>query len=532
MNKKLTAIIVFAAAFAVFSFFIIRFINAQIQKAEQREQQLAAETAAKITELAQTVPQYYEEYYTEESAAALQKSLDAIPENLSDENADLPKSTELQEIYDNLQNSLNGLTYRQSEVAQFFIITENGGGNELVKDDGYVNAEITLAESDGSIISDSGSFKVRGNSTAKAEKKPYKIQFDSRQNMLEMGSYKKWLLLANCFDPTMMRNHMIFDFARQLGFDYVPQDAYVELWLDGVYKGCYELTEPIEVKEGRLDIDVKGNGGLKDFLIEFESQKDDMNQYFSKDEFRFAAKEPEKPDDAQTEYMSELITQAVNTVQSGNFEEIQQIIDVESFAKLYLLNEFCKNVDFGYSSVFFYYIADEGKFYAGPPWDYDLCMGDLNSVDFQEHYVLADPSDGLFAADRQFYLYLCQNEEFMEIVKNLHTQHTDYIANLYAEGGFIDSVLAEYEPIFRRNFSQGGWSVDKVYDNVMKKPQSTYQDNVEALRTWIRERDAWLREYWEIGKIKETGETGEIEETEEIQEIEEITTYEIPNSNS
>lgn len=500
MNKKLLAIIVFAAAFAACSFGALTYINARTQEARQQEHRLAAETAAKITELTQEVPPYYEAYYTEESVAALKKSLTAVPElpeNLSDENTKLPKSTELRTIYDNLLYSLNALTYKSSEVPQFFIITQNGNGNELEKADGYVNAEVTFVEANGNHTSDSGSIKVRGNSTAKAEKKPYKIKFDDKQNLLEMGSYKKWVLLANCFDPTLMRNHIVFDFAAQLGFAYVPQDAYAELWLDGVYKGCYELIEPVEVKKGRVDIDIDGNGGLNDFLIEYEASKDDMNWYFYRDEFRFAVKEPEEPNEEQIAYMADLVVRAVDTVKAGNFEQIRQIIDIESFAKLYLLNEFCKNVDFGYSSVYFYYVADEGKFYAGPPWDYDLSMGNLN-VDFQEHYIFADPPEGLYAAEKNFYPYLCKNPAFMEIVRQLYSEHADYIANLYAEGGLMDSILATYEPVFQRNFSQGGWRITKVYQELMKTPRPTYAANVEVLRTWIRERDEWLKTYWNI----------------------------------
>lgn len=494
MKKKIIIITVLAAAIAACGFGAVKYIDIQTQK----ERQLAAETAAKITELVQKAPQYCEEYYTQESAATFKESLDSVPENLSDEDAKLPKSSELQAIYDNLLESLNNLTYKQSEFAQFFVVTENGNGNELVKDDDYVNAEITLVEPDGGITSDIGGFKVRGNSTAKAEKKPYKIKFDSKQNILEMGSYKKWVLLANCFDPTMMRNHIAFDFARQLGFDYVPQDEYVELWLDGVYKGCYELIEPVEVKKGRVDIDLEGNEGLKDFLIEYEAEKDDMNWYFYRDEFRFAVKEPEEPNEEQIEYMADLVVRAVDTVKAGNFDEIQEIIDIDSFAKLYVLNEFCKNVDFGYSSVFFYYRADDGKFYAGPPWDYDLSMGNLNP-DFQPHYVFAEPSQGLYAAEKNFYLYLCKNSKFMEIVKNIYTEHADYISNIYADGGLIDNTVTQYQPVFKRNFSQGGWSVAKAYEEMMKNPKSTYEDNVELLRTWIKERDEWLRDYWNIG---------------------------------
>ncbi len=106
------------------------------------------------------------------------------------------------------------------------ITTENGSGAELVKDDGYVNAQITLYGTDGSVISDTGQIKVRGNSTAKAAKKPYTVKFDTKQDVEGMGAAKKWILLANAFDPTFLRNDAILTLAEQLGLAYTPAHCF------------------------------------------------------------------------------------------------------------------------------------------------------------------------------------------------------------------------------------------------------------------------------------------------------------------
>ena len=91
-------------------------------------------------------------------------------------------------------------------VPRVYVTTDEGNGNSIVKADGYVGANIKIEDVDGSVLEDKASFKVRGNSTALAEKKPFTFKFSKKKDVLGMGKGKKWALLANCFDPTLMRN--------------------------------------------------------------------------------------------------------------------------------------------------------------------------------------------------------------------------------------------------------------------------------------------------------------------------------------
>lgn len=470
----------------------------------QQDKALAVETAGKIVSLSDTVPPYYDAYFTEESVATLENSLAAIPANaasLTEESDDLPKTAELQTIYDNLQSALGGLEYKHSGCNRFFINTEEGNGNRLKKDDGYVNAEVILVNANGELLDESGRFKVRGNSTAKGNKKPFKIKYDSKQNILDMGTFKNWVLLANCYDPTMLRNHIMLDFSRQLGLEYVPQDQFVELWLDGRFKGCYELTEPIEVKKNRLNLDTESDGGCKDFLIEVEAEREEEDgQYLLYNDLRFSVKEPEPETltEEQLAYITPIFEHWIDTVKSGNHEKIAELIDIESFVKMYLISEYCKNVDTGFSSAFFYYRADENKFYAGPPWDFDLTLGNLMvTVDAEQYAICYDP-EGVYAADVQLYAYLTKQDWFMDEVKRIYSENRDYIKNIYAPGGLIDTTIAENQDMITRNRTEAGWNPGSKQKGGMRFPDATYELNVEYLRDWCQQRDTWLRDYWEI----------------------------------
>ena len=96
-------------------------------------------------------------------------------------------------------------------VPKIEINTENSNGTALQKADGYVNAEIKITDTDNSVLGGSVLFKVRGNSTAMAgiAKKSFTFKFDKKNSVLGMGKGKKWALLANCFDPTLLTPPLI-----------------------------------------------------------------------------------------------------------------------------------------------------------------------------------------------------------------------------------------------------------------------------------------------------------------------------------
>jgi hypothetical protein len=102
--------------------------------------------------------------------------------------------------------NVNAAEAEELTVPRVYVTTDDGNGNTIEKADGYVGANIKIEDVDGSVLEDKASFKVRGNSTALAEKKPFTFKFSKKKDVLGMGKGKKWALLANCFDPTLMRN--------------------------------------------------------------------------------------------------------------------------------------------------------------------------------------------------------------------------------------------------------------------------------------------------------------------------------------
>ena len=437
-----------------------------------------AEVVNRYNELRATINIYINSYYTEESVdhlLAVQAIFDATDlEHVSRE--------ELEAQYTDLENAINGLVYKTGTVPRFYITTEDHSGNVLAKSTGYVNSTIAFVTSDGAVLeeADTARIKVRGNTTSEGLKKPYNIKFSEKQNLLGMGAAKKWCLLAEWFDPSMLRNYIAMDFAKELGLAYTSDKQFVEVWLDGDYRGVYLLTEPVEDGSSRVDLQ-KSNG---DFLIMYEKERVDPTASYvvTNKGYRFEIKEPQTPDAGQIANITAILNGIDAALDSGDYSQIQQYIDTESFAKYYLLQDFYKNSDACYSSVYFYYKG--GKLYAGPVWDFDMAMG--NSVN--ESLASTENFQMLFSCwfnDLFFY------EEFQMQVQNQYNAHRGYLASVYASGGLIDSLESQYSSLFEKNFTDTIYELSLTSSGLNRIADSSYSANVEYLRSWLAARDAW-----------------------------------------
>ena len=382
-------------------------------------------------------------------------------------------------------------------VPRIDINTENRNGASLLKSDGYVNAQIAITDTDSSVLKGDVLFKVRGNSTAlnSIQKKGFTFKFNKKTEVLGMGKGKKWVLLANCFDPTLLRNFVVFDLAKKMDLPYTSEQRFVELWLDDEYRGCYTVYEPVQEGKDRVDIDVDSNDGKNDFMLEVEATRvEDDETYITVSGQRFIVSEPEEPNEDQISYITEVMTDIIDTMKNGSEADIRKKIDVDSFAAYYLLNEYAKTADFGFSSVFFF--CKDGKLYAGPPWDYDLSLGNLNSDLNSANAKAASKSDGIMQSEKNLYRWLCDKDWFQAEIRRVYYLNHDYIENISADGGLLDELRDRYSDVFARNF--GKWRVGKWWLNYQKVPFATYEENYDFLKGWCAQRNAWLSDYYEI----------------------------------
>lgn len=291
----------------------------------------------------------------------------------------LPSYCNMSDIVSDVKQKkdMNNIQFLQSEnVATLFINTESGSMESIHNDKGYresAEAFLYTAEGELNYSTSECSIKGRGNTTWELfEKKPYQLKLDTAADLLGMGAGKKWILLANAFDETNLRNKFVYDLARENDFCYAPECEFVDLYLNGEYRGVYLLTERVEFGEERLNVETDEKYMCN---LELAARWDALDNAFLTDSGRAVEiREPDEPTEQDFERIAQIVRQMENAILYPKAEvSLGDIIDIDSWAYKYLIDEITENGDADIASSYFYYV--DGKIYAGPLWDYDNTLG-------------------------------------------------------------------------------------------------------------------------------------------------------------
>lgn len=408
-----------------------------------------------------------------------------------------------------------------TDISRIYVVTNGGakGGSTITKAD-KTPASLTIISGDGVVktVSDGGTIKLRGNSTSLADKPAYNISFSSKKEVLtgsEKG--KKWCLLANAFDKSLMRSKLAMDLGNELGSIASPDQAYADLYIDGEFKGSYLISEPAE--NGRVGIDYDDSDASNEMMFELEVDRVEEGQtyYTSGMGLRFVTADPEGLDPATDRYNSWISSLAAfeNALRNTSSDEVFNYIDVDSFVDMYIVNELFQTIDFGYSSVKFYIQNNESGapiIYAGPLWDFDLSSGNSSFVENRTIEKFRGQEVNLW------FNYLMKNETFKnKVVQKFETMQPQ-IQNIYKDNALGKSQINQIQENFYesrvRNYtakSEGGagWSESVVdsaelkyypysYGTVAPYNTYTYDQHVEYLENWLKSKNEWICTQWGI----------------------------------
>lgn len=393
--------------------------------------------------------------------------------------------------------TFDGVEYKRSKDVPAIYIEGAYGVNI----NNYVSCTVVAMDRIGGEMKEAAdtnaSIRIRGNSTSNGAKRPYNIKFSSNINLFGMGKGKRYCLIANMYDPTLIRNHTVFEFARELGMAYTPDSMLVDVYFNGKYVGCYQLCDAVTADEGRVDIDCDAG----DFIIERDARDDAGTTYFTTMlGHRFGINEPENTTSAQSTQIQNQIRKAEQALQSGDYEQVEKYFDIDSMIDMYICMEFFKNVDIIVGSTRFY--CKDGVIYGGPVWDFDLSAGNCSSDYYLEYNnFYGDSAEGLWAIHIWFDDLLVY-DEYKQAMYDRYLELQDLIVNLYDDNvlgeNAIDRTIAGASVSIKRNFSEAAWRPWQNYSELMRVPDSSYELNVEYFRAWLRRRNEWLLDYWGI----------------------------------
>lgn len=278
------------------------------------------------------------------------------------------------------------------------VMTGNSGGSVQFLDMTVPAKSAEFTETDRIAIYENGTasleemncgFRLRGNSTSNFPKKPLAIKLASKTEVLGMKKHKRWCLLANWIDRSLMRNGVAFDIADKVraafsgtdapGLPWQPHGKSVELVLNGVHVGNYFLCEQIKIDENRLAIqdcyeDVQKDGTPTTdncgYLLEFDDNYDEVYK-FRTSYYNLPCQSKDELNTAIWNYVKNWVQDIENKLHDKNYTAAYEKLDINSVIDYWIVQELTMNNEYRHPKSVYMYKDGTGKLCAGPVWDFD-----------------------------------------------------------------------------------------------------------------------------------------------------------------
>ena len=343
------------------------------------------------------------------------------------------------------------------QVFQLYITTNDG--SDVTSRDEYADCHLSL-QAKGSFSNYSGmaGIRGRGNSTFLwYAKKPYRIRLEKKHKILGLDKARSWVLLANYRDVTDLMNTFVFEMGRWLGMPFTNHTRYAEVFLNGDYRGLYQLTEQVQQGKNRVDIGDEGGILLTLDVDDGPGQDPYAGNNFWTDVFRMPAAVKYPDDEHRTAQTVDSVRTVFATleqaIKSQDYSLVEQLLDVPLFIKYLLLQELVYNVELSAPRSVFLFKDGDGKWQMGPLWDFDagfdfdwsdMYTGHTFFTDYRETVMGTNPvkRNGQYPDVSQFFTNLFGCKEFVEQYKaqwnavkdSIITRNWDecmkYVANL------------------------------------------------------------------------------------------------------
>lgn len=343
-----------------------------------------------------------------------------------------------------------------------------------------------------------GRIRGRGNSTWEwYAKKPYRIKLDKKAEILGLAADKDWVLLANFRDPTNLMNAFVFEMGARLGIPYPNHTRFVELTVNGDYKGLYQLTEQVEQGKNRVNID-KNEGLLIALDVDdgpAESPGADDNFWSQVYRLPVCLKFPSSGEEGQGVEVKTIAREALASletiIQSHDYDALAKVMNIPVMIDYLLIQEYVYNVEVAAPRSIFLHKDVDGLWTYGPLWDFDagfdfdwgqMTTGHQFFKDYRETVLGTDPARHVsdYTYTSSFFTDMWKNKQFVSEVKARWKQIRPRImAEFWPETKrYAEACVEAMERDAKR------WPIDKQYQteiNRMEKwlnSRTIYMDNI------------------------------------------------------
>lgn len=401
----------------------------------------------------------------------------------------------------------------EGDDSQFYQITNlptvvinTEGAQEVISKEEELSSVVYIVSEGGKnlLATENTGVRGRGNASWGFPKKPYRLKFDEKQQLLDApAKAKKWTLINNYGDKTLMRNMIAFEISRRVGLAYTPYCHPVDVVLNGEYRGCYQLCDQIEVNKNRVNITEMEpedtalpelSGG---YLIEIDAYAaSEASHFFSSLGTPVTIKSPDDDEivAAQTRYITDYFNRMESVIFSSNYADeetgYRKYLDLDSFLKHFIVGELSGNTD-TYWSVYMAKDRDSDQFFTGPVWDFDIAFDNdqrTYPVDHLNDFIYATVGSVASESVRNMVNVIIKKDEaarqrLLELWNIARSEQGIDETSLLA---YVDQTVALLNESQKLNFFRWDILNQRVHEN----PQAlgSYEKEVDVVKNFINKR--------------------------------------------
>lgn len=386
------------------------------------------------------------------------------------------------------------------------VVINTQGAEEITSKENEISSVVYIVSEGGKNLLSTKKTGVRGrgNASWNFPKKPYRLKFDEKQKLLDApAKAKKWTLINNYGDKTLMRNMIAFEISRRLGMAYTPYCHPVDVVLNGEYRGCYQLCDQIEVNKNRVNItemepeDITLPALSGGYLIEIDAYASgEASHFYSTRGTPVTIKSPDDDDivTAQSRYITDYFNLLENSVFSAGFYDLEQgyrkYLDLDSFLKHFIVGELSGNTD-TYWSVYMTKDRESDKFFTGPVWDFDIAFdNDQRTYPVDQHtdFVYATVGSVASGSIRDMVNAIVKNDNaarqrLIELWQIARTQQGIDEASMLE---YIDQAAELLDESQKLNFLRWDILSQRVHEN--PQASGSYQGEVNIVKNFMTKR--------------------------------------------
>ncbi len=394
----------------------------------------------------------------------------------------------------------------------------------MAKDDKHPGSTVYVISDDGKTLlyeaNPKTQLKGRGNASWGMPKKPFQIKFENKQQILKdaPAKAKKWTLINNHGDKTLMRNHVAFEMSRLAGMAYTPYLRFVDVVYNGEYEGCYQLCDQVEVNKNRVNIeeidineethepydpnaDITGGYFLE---VDGYANKENEGEWFSALHGGYPVpvtiKSPEdmlptsQPYQWIKKHFEKFLASTLSIQAKTDISKIEDYLNIDSFLKYFIIGELDGNPD-TFWSTYMFKPRGVDQFTVAPIWDVDLGFDNDN-----RHYPINTKYSGFI------YEHGSQaSAKYTEVVKRIVSENPDskkrmkeiwsdlrYNHNYNTEhfNKLIDDAAAEINESQKLNFTR--WPILNTLVHQNPEARGSFEAEVQFIKDYLVERFAKL----------------------------------------